>query len=647
MKGKTKLLSVLVILAVMLAYMPAHLADGVYAETKTGQWQESGSGTQYYAEFPSGYYTGSSLYGKYNNGVLSPYENTDSKREVSTTRVSYIYWHWTFNNQPLPNDNYNVFINDHSGWSEGRNYQFFADFESSEDYSEYDPAGHHDKVPGLCYYHWRGNASDGSWWWFRIPVYMQTYTDYKYVSSDDSRDNKNNNNSNNDNNNGDTSTVSNSETSNTGAAKKYTPKTTDIYKCSPKKNSCSMKWKKCSGKCTGYQIRYCTNKQFKKCKTKRIKGRNKCSCTLKGVKAGTTYYYQIRCYRKFGKKTYCSDWSKCKKFKTKKNKVTKDKTSSENNGSPTSSEKSKAKKYTPKKTGVSSCTPKKNSCIMRWKKCSGECTGYQIRYCTNKSFKGCRTKRIIGRSNCSCTLNGLKAGTIYYYQIRCYRKVGKKTYCSKWSKRKPVKTKLKKTADTKEGYRYRCIKVGNYVYCDVKNKIVKVNLKSKKITTVATISSNYHYSSDMSIKNGYLYFFSADSEDYSCGAITRVKLNGKDKKTIWDDYSSGNTRIWGYRFSGNRIYFYGDDYDTKGFIGFSANLDGSDIKVEFRCSGVNSWPDYENTVLKQKHASCNVKGYCTYDKNTDLENGFKRDQWLKTPKWDLKLGRVFTIRWNQ
>ena len=390
MRGKSKLLSLLMMLAVMLAYMPAYLADEVYAAASAGQWQTNGSGTQYYAEFPSGYYRSSSLYGKYNNSKLSPYENADSKREVSTTRVSYVYWHWTWNASVSTEQN-NKLIDDKQGYDGQHDYQFFTDFESPEEYPVWSGD---DRV----YEYWRNRPEDGSKWWFRIPVYMQTYTDYKFVSSDSSSDNNSSNSNNNNNSNSSNSNVSDAskKTSESSNAKKYTPKKTSVQKCSPKKKSCSVRWKKCSGKCTGYQVRYCTNKNFKGCKTKKIKGRSNCSCSLTGLKAGTTYYYQIRCYRVVGRKTYCSKWSKCSSFRTKKEQ--KAKPSAKNYDLPTSIKTTTV--YYGEKTN---------------------CQGEKVRYAAN-----------------TVTWNYKYKYDKYGHVVSTYNGYGKITYTWKYKKKKPV-----------------------------------------------------------------------------------------------------------------------------------------------------------------------------------------------------------------
>ena len=106
------------------------------------------------------------------------------------------------------------------------------------------------------------------------------------------------------------------------------PKGTSIAKLSKAKRAFTVKWKKPSKahlkQTTGYQVRWSTSKKFTK-KTTKVKtakatsaaGR-KCSLKVSKLKAKKTYYVQVRTYKKVGKATYYSAWSKAKSVKTKK-----------------------------------------------------------------------------------------------------------------------------------------------------------------------------------------------------------------------------------------------------------------------------------------------------------------------------------------
>lgn len=87
----------------------------------------------------------------------------------------------------------------------------------------------------------------------------------------------------------------------------------------------------------------------------------------------------------------------------------------------------------PKGTAVTKTTPGKKKLTVQWKKISG-ISGYEVRYATAKSMKSATTvKAAAAKTKVSCTKN-IKSGKKYYVQIRTYKKVGGKTYYSKWSK---------------------------------------------------------------------------------------------------------------------------------------------------------------------------------------------------------------------
>lgn len=83
-----------------------------------------------------------------------------------------------------------------------------------------------------------------------------------------------------------------------------------------KKKKVKVTWKKISG-VTGYNIRYATNKKFKKATVKTVK-KNTSKYTIKKLKLKKTYYIQVRAYKVYKGKTYRGKWSKYKKIKIKK-----------------------------------------------------------------------------------------------------------------------------------------------------------------------------------------------------------------------------------------------------------------------------------------------------------------------------------------
>ena len=67
----------------------------------------------------------------------------------------------------------------------------------------------------------------------------------------------------------------------------------------------------------GYQIQYSTSSKMTKAKKVTVKSNSATSKTIKKLKSKKTYYVQLRTYKKVGKTTYYSGWSKVKKVKVK------------------------------------------------------------------------------------------------------------------------------------------------------------------------------------------------------------------------------------------------------------------------------------------------------------------------------------------
>ena len=84
------------------------------------------------------------------------------------------------------------------------------------------------------------------------------------------------------------------------------------------KKTVQVQWKKTDAKENGYQIVYAANAKFKSAKTVTVKGYKKSSATIKKLSAGKKYYVKIRSYRKVGRKTYYSGYSKTKTIRVAK-----------------------------------------------------------------------------------------------------------------------------------------------------------------------------------------------------------------------------------------------------------------------------------------------------------------------------------------
>ena len=125
-----------------------------------------GSGTIDYATgWPSGFDTSHGLYAQYNKSIKTAGDLMD----VSTSQIGYIYWHWCngYEYGPL-NRTIEEFWT--SYW-----YCFHAFF-STSDAPQNDGSVYLDGV----WYVYNPDVCKDSYWWFRLPVYRQTYTEYKY-----------------------------------------------------------------------------------------------------------------------------------------------------------------------------------------------------------------------------------------------------------------------------------------------------------------------------------------------------------------------------------------------------------------------------------------------------------------------------------
>ena len=83
---------------------------------------------------------------------------------------------------------------------------------------------------------------------------------------------------------------------------------------------------------------------------------------------------------------------------------------------------------------------------VKWKKVTSHLgalyvDGYQIRYSTKKSMSNAKKIKVKGYNRKSKLIKNLKAKKYYYVQVRTYAKLGGKTYYSKWSKKKKIRTK--------------------------------------------------------------------------------------------------------------------------------------------------------------------------------------------------------------
>lgn len=94
----------------------------------------------------------------------------------------------------------------------------------------------------------------------------------------------------------------------------------------------------------------------------------------------------------------------------------------------------------PKGTSITKLTSGKRKFTAKIAKQKTQTTGYEIQYSTSKKFKGAK-KVTLKNSATSKTVKKLKRSKKYYVRVRTYKKVGKTTCYSSWSKTKTIKIK--------------------------------------------------------------------------------------------------------------------------------------------------------------------------------------------------------------
>ncbi len=144
--------------------------------------QEVSSGTMYYApSWPSGFYTGSKLYKKYN---LTP--KKASETDTTITKITknalngYLYWHWCRGAE------LSAPINRSISYSKTSTFSEFCAF-ATTDLSNKPLAS-----DGSAYKWANASACKDSYWWGRVPIYVQKWTVsnkvYTYTKTSDYSD---------------------------------------------------------------------------------------------------------------------------------------------------------------------------------------------------------------------------------------------------------------------------------------------------------------------------------------------------------------------------------------------------------------------------------------------------------------------------
>ena len=145
--------------------------------TRIGErWQQSGSGSREYANFPSGFDTSHSIYNSYEKSPIAAYDNGATKREVNDSRSSYIYWHWTYEPGSSTGSVDNRYIQSYKGYDSVTkfNYIYFHAAVNGNDYPF---------VANANAYQWNGGGIYWTYWWYRLELRRSDYVDYtKYYT---------------------------------------------------------------------------------------------------------------------------------------------------------------------------------------------------------------------------------------------------------------------------------------------------------------------------------------------------------------------------------------------------------------------------------------------------------------------------------
>ena len=225
-----------------------------------------------------------------------------------------------------------------------------------------------------------------------------------------------------------------------------------------------------------------------------------------------------------------------------------------------------------KSTSITSLKALNDSSIkITWKKCKNV-SGYKVYRSTSKKGKYKCIKTVKGTKNNYYTDKNLVPNKTYYYKIKVYLKKSKKTYNSKFSGIKSVKTKRLSVPEITNIYRTKDNKLKIYFepISDVKGyKIYRSNGSDDEFVCIDTIGNSDNYYIDQTSKAGKTYLYK----------ITSYKnINSKNYESEFSNSISGTTAK--------------KDDNT-------SEVDDSDTKdVEDTNNSENNSDDISNEILK-------------------------------------------------
>ena len=198
----------------------------------------------------------------------------------------------------------------------------------------------------------------------------------------------------------------NSNTNTTPVVKVSTP--TAVKAVSAAYNKVKISWKKVSG-ASGYEVYQYDAKTKKYAKVATVKG---ITYTKSGLTTGTNYSYKVRAYKTVNKKNIYGSYSKVVEATPVLSKV----------------------------VGVKTVNVSGKSIKVTWKNVSGA-SGYKLYRSTKKNGSYKLVKTVKGSKTVKYTNKKLKKGTTYFYKVRAYKTVGKKTVYGSYSSYKSAKVR--------------------------------------------------------------------------------------------------------------------------------------------------------------------------------------------------------------
>lgn len=151
--------------------------------TQTGSsWKQTGTGSAYYATFPSGFDTTNSIYTGFMKSAYSAYENASTKRTVSNVHTGYVYWHWMYDCGGAKGTSTRAIYNKKgTGPDTGFAYKYFGAWYSTKNYTTGDKY-YCNSLSIMNYIVSDQKTSyaecQGALRWFKFNYYTSTYTDY-------------------------------------------------------------------------------------------------------------------------------------------------------------------------------------------------------------------------------------------------------------------------------------------------------------------------------------------------------------------------------------------------------------------------------------------------------------------------------------